>query len=333
METIMYPSPRRNWSVFAAIGMVVALVTLIIGNDLWSQRYGENFVTWMLLRSPKTETSDQMRTIYIEEGMFWRGTAFDKVEAIVDRRNEAPRMEIFISAFRMDQTEVTNDMFATFVAATNYRTAAETNGFSYVFDPQRRELRQVFGASWRHPMGPGSDISQLGDHPVVHVAWTDADEYCRWAGRRLPTEAEWEKAARGNREFLYPWGNDLPTSKHANLADVSLGVEWAHLDLNDGFERTAPVGTFPKGKSPYGIFDMAGNVSEWVADRYGEEYYQSSPRRDPSGPEDGIYGILRGGGWNGLADRALTTRRVREASVVGFDTVGFRCAQSVPSRK
>ena len=185
--------------------------------------------------------------------------------------DEKPRHRVYLDAFYIDKYEVTNARFQQFVQATGHRTQAEREGSGYTGD----KSGLVDGANWRAPRGPGSSIAGLEQHPVVSVSQEDAKAYCTWAGKRLPTEAEWEKAARGTDGRTYPWGNQFDSTK-GNFDGKNKG--------------TVPVGTYEGGKSPYGAYDMAGNVWEWVADWYGENYYKNSPARNPQGPASGDSG-------------------------------------------
>jgi formylglycine-generating enzyme required for sulfatase activity len=154
------------------------------------------------------------------------------------------------------------------------------------------------------------------DHPVVNVSWLEAGEYCRWAGLRLPTEAEWEKGARGLDARPYPWGESISGSR-AN-----------YIDSGDSFDNgTTPVGFFPAGRSPAGALDMAGNVWEWVADWFDESYYAASPERDPRGPSSGQGRVLRGGSWINLPLSLRTTHRGGRDPTDHTDFIGFRCAR------
>lgn len=211
---------------------------------------------------------------------------------------EGPVHEVTVGAFELSKHTVTNDEFAEFVADTGYVSTAERFGDSFVFGgllpddfPPTRAVaaapwwRQVEGADWRHPEGPQSTVDARGDHPVIHVSWDDAVAYCEWNGTRLPTEAEWERAARGGRESQhFPWGDELePDGVHR--MNVFQGEFPARNTAADGWEGTAPVGSYPP--NDFGLFDMTGNVWEWCADWFDPNYYSYSPPRSPAGPPKG----------------------------------------------
>jgi formylglycine-generating enzyme required for sulfatase activity len=170
--------------------------------------------------------------------------------------------------------------------------------------------------------------ARLKDHPVVYVDWEMASAYCAWREARLPTEAEWEKAARGTELFSYPWGNDFD-GKLLNYCDLNCTESGADRAFNDGFDTTAPVGSYAGGVSPYGVFDMAGNVTEWLADWYGADYYASSPRQNPAGPESGAFRVLRGGSWLDKRDDTRIFMRAFINPVTATKYIGFRCVRDV----
>jgi formylglycine-generating enzyme len=221
---------------------------------------------------------------------------------------EEPVHEVELDAFRIDRFAVTNAEFAGFVDATGWRTDAERYGWSFVFGGLLAEdfpetsgvvgaewWRQVLGADWRHPEGPESEVTTRPGHPAVHVSWNDADAFCRWTGTRLPTEAEWECAARGGlADCAFPWGNDLePGGEHR------MNVFQGHFpDQNtaaDGYLATAPVDAYePNG---YGLYNVTGNVWEWCNDWLDLEYYSRSPKHDPRGPESANARVQRGGSY------------------------------------
>jgi len=221
---------------------------------------------------------------------------------------EGPVHDVVVEPFRIDAHAVTNDAFAGFVDATGHRTDAEQYGWSFVFGgflpddfPDTRAVeatpwwRQVYGADWRHPEGPQSELGDRGDHPVIHVSWRDAVAYCEWSGTRLPTEAEWEYAARGGTTgTAFPWGDDLePGGEHR--MNVFQGNFPGDNTVADGYAGTAPVDAFPP--NGFGLHNVTGNVWEWCADWYEPGYYARAPRESPTGPDHGEHRVMRGGSY------------------------------------
>lgn len=220
--------------------------------------------------------------------------------------NETPQ-RVSVAAFKIMRHEVTNRAFKIFVAATDYRTDPERQGFGYVW---AGSWHRVPGATWRHPTGPQSHIHGRGDHPVVQVSARDAAAYCAWAGLRLPHEAEWEFAARGTDGRRYPWGDAPPEEDGQRPANFGT-IACCAPDDSDGYWTTAPVGRFPAGASPFGLMDMAGNVWEWTADAF---------------PGKAGRVALRGGGWGNDPYCLRVSYRHGNPPDIGLDMVGFRCA-------
>ena len=253
---------------------------------------------------------------------------------------EGPVHDVELEAFRIERYAVSNGQFAEFVGATGWRTDAERFEWSFVFGgqlpndfPPTRGVegapwwRQVMGADWSHPEGPHSNLSEREDHPVVHVSWNDALAYCAWTGTRLPTEAEWEVAARGGRVGVpFPWGDKLePDGRHR--MNVFQGEFPGGNSGDDGYLGTAPVDAFePNG---FGLHNVCGNVWEWCADWLDLEYYRTAPVRAPEGPKTGSLRVQRGGSY---LCHASYCRRYRVSARFGNEpdsssgNVGFRVA-------
>jgi len=257
---------------------------------------------------------------------------------------EGPVHTVELSSFRISTTTVTNAEFACFVDATGHVTDAERFGWSFVFGgllpddfPDTRAVaaapwwRQVYGADWAHPEGPHSDVEDRAEHPVVQVSWNDATAYCTWAGRRLPTEAEWEYAARGGLVgHHFPWGDELePGGEHR--MNVFQGTFPAHDTGADGFRGTAPVGAFPP--NGYGLHQATGNVWEWCADWFAPDAYRHHEARDPQGPHRGTHRVMRGGSYLCHASYCRRYRvDARSANEPDATTgnLGFRTAADAP---
>jgi formylglycine-generating enzyme len=256
---------------------------------------------------------------------------------------EGPVRRVTVSPFSIDAGAVTNEQFGEFVEDTGFLTDAERFGWSFVFAgllpddfPPTRAVataqwwRQVEGASWSHPEGPQSDLEGRADHPVVHVSWNDTQVYCAWAEKRLPTEAEWEYAARGGfEEKVFPWGDELEPGG-AHRMNVWQGVFPGENTLADGYYGTCPVDSF--APNDYGLYNMTGNVWEWCADWYSPDFHTRDKRSDPRGPGFGTNRSTRGGSY--LCHHSYCLRyRVAARNSMEPDSstgnTGFRCVQDI----
>jgi formylglycine-generating enzyme required for sulfatase activity len=253
---------------------------------------------------------------------------------------EGPIHVVELSPHRIAAHAVTNEEFAAFVDATGHVSEAERFGWSFVFagllpddfPPTRAVVqtpwwRQVEGADWRHPEGPHSDVAGRARHPVVHVTWHDAVAFCAWQGTRLPTEAEWEHAARGGRRGLtFPWGDELePGGEHA--MNVFQGTFPAGDTAADGYAGTAPVDAYEA--NGFGAYNMTGNVWEWCHDWFSPTYYRHSDRRDPHGPAAGTNRVMRGGSYlchESYCRRYRVAARSSNTPDSSAGNIGFRVA-------
>jgi len=255
---------------------------------------GINGITPTIPLSPEISPTpgpekDGMTLVFVPAGEFLMGSsASDKAASA----NERPQHAVYLDAFWIDRTEVTNAQYQQCVQAGICPPPLNSNSYareSYYGNPD------------------------FAKYPVVYVSWFDAQSYCTWAGRRLPTEAEWEKAARGSDGFIYPWGDNPPDAMLANSGRVVID--------------TTAVGSYPAGASPYGALDMAGNVWEWVADYYSETYDSISPPRNPTGPAAGEQRVVRGGGWDYAPELVRAAVRIPLTPDYRYAYEGFRCAR------
>ncbi|MDP3469047.1 MAG: formylglycine-generating enzyme family protein [Daejeonella sp.] len=305
--------------------------------------------------------------ISIPGGVFMMGADNEQAD-----QDEYPKHKVILDPFWIDQHEVTNDQFAKFIQSTGYVTTAERKpdweelkqqlppgtpkpdesllvAASLVFTPPQQQVdlndfsqwwSWVPGASWKKPDGPDSNIDGKGNYPVIHVSWDDAMAYCKWAGKRLPTEAEWEYASRGGLiNKIYPWGNE-----HINKGKAKANTWEGNFPYNntefDAFYGIAPVKSFaPNG---YGLYDMAGNVWEWCLDNYRNDYYQSINKPDgiknPQGPADSFdpdepytpKKVSRGGSFmcnESYCSGYRVARRMKSSPDSGMSNLGFRCVR------
>jgi len=229
-------------------------------------------------------TKTNMEMVFVPAGEFLMGD--DDLD-----RNMRPQHKVYLDAYWIDQTEVTNKQYRTCIMDGGCRGDEPTH---YVYDDSKE------------------------DHPVVYVTWQNAYDFCDWAGKTLPTEAQWEKAARGTEGIKFPWGNSTPTLSHGNFDQYA--------------EGTKPVGSYSLGASPYGALDMAGNVFEWTKDWYQWDYYKESPYRNPQGPADGFARVKRGGAWGSFFNSSEFILRTGFRKYTGSEKsyhLGFRCVYEV----
>ena len=283
---------------------------------------------------------DPIEAVVLPGGTFLMGS--DDPDARPED-GEGPVREVTVDGFRIDRTTVTNAQFQAFVDATGYRTQAETFGWSYVFKgllPKAKQRRlgkthdvkavpwwlAVQGACWKRPEGKGSNLRGRLHHPVVHVSWYDAAAYSGWAGRRLPTEAEWEYAARGGlagRRF--PWGDELVRAGR-HRCNIWQGRFPDSNTLADGHYGTAPAKSF--APNAFGLYNMAGNVWEWCADWFSPEWHRSHSTANPSGPPTGDNKVLKGGSYlchDSYCNRYRVAARYANTPDSATGNAGFRC--------
>jgi formylglycine-generating enzyme required for sulfatase activity len=296
-ETIQRPAqPRTIWRW--VVGCVLALV--VLGGSFLGIR--------ALLQSRETVTTipwapDVSLMVYVPEGTFWRGSTDEDIARTLkwcdwcEREGlvpEQPQRKVFVDAFWIDRTEVTN---------ARYKRCVQAGGCAGGPSNVGSETRSSY-----------YDSPAFDNYPVIHVTWNQADAYCRWAGKRLPTEAEWEKAARGRNKRVFPWGDQKLDCDRLNYAGC----------VGD----TVAVGKYPAGASPYGALDMGGNVAEWMSDWYDVGYYRDSSDRNPSGPASGEQHSVRGGSWGEDWEARVTFRYDRAVPSYSSNQIGFRCVSS-----
>lgn len=358
------PHDMPKWAFPLALVVVLTLVTL--GSLFWMWRDSKPRRRPALLGAPDPVLPKHMRSqagagdLSWTNGMVWVPAGAFPMGSAEGAPDEKPVREVAVDGFWMDATEVTNEQFEKFVRATGYVTVAERKPDpkdfpdaspemlvpgSVCFNPPPEAVpldnhfiwwKWVPGANWRHPEGPGSNIAGREKHPVVHVAWDDAIAYAKWTGKRLPTEAEWEWAARGGAATLPENESQLVTSNRWS-ANIWQG-QFPNVNVSaDGFKITAPVASYaPNG---YGLYDMAGNVWEWCADWYRPDYYATGALKNPPGPNNSfdpnepqtVKRVQRGGSFlcSDIYCRGYRpSARGKGAPDTGVSHVGFRCVRS-----
>lgn len=291
--------------VLAGLGILLALMVLYSLNrvkEIRSEREDARSRQTQVVKGPAADPArfshlriaklgkDASPMVFIAGTTFWMGT-----QGEIGEFDERPAREVTIHAYFIDLYEVSNALYQKFVEVTNRH---------------RQEVMVFF-----------DDVSVLFQPalPAVGVSWFDANAYCEWSGKRLPTEAEWEHAARGDDQRQWPWGE--------RFVEGSANIRGGE----DGFAYTAPVGSYEAGRSPFGLYDMSGNVLEWVSDWYSEFFYKEGQVTLPKGPEEGMTKALRGGSWDNNMNDTRTTKRYAVAPYRKEATIGFRCAMDAPS--
>lgn len=297
-----------TWKRSGQVALIAAMF-LTAGGGAWGLDTQDITLQWTeagrkLAEERVADWKSKGELVLIPAGEFIMGS--DKKTDRLAYRSELPQRQVYLDAFEIGKYEVTALEYLKFILATHR-------------PPQ---------LDWRY--NGGNFQESMTHHPIMHVTWAEADAYCKWAGQRLPTEAEWEKAARGTDGRLYPWGNEYAGPTRANFGRTGLSGP-----VRDRPERLLlyppiiSVDKYENAVSPYGLYQTIGNVAEWVADWYDQDYYKTAPDRNPRGPETGTQKAFRGGGWMD----STTTMRVAMRNGTDPNTrinwLGFRCARSV----
>jgi len=266
------------------------------------QAHAERGKMLSLLAKAQAPTEVKYEWLPVAAGEFEMGAEGGLAEI-----DEGPKHKVMLDTFLIGKYEVTNKQYYTFVRATGHRTPENCCDPKYTV--------------WKGNM----PLEGTAEEPVINVSWDDAAAFCKWVGGRLPTEAEWEKAAKGTDGRIYPWGNDSPMS--GNRANFS----FEPVSMWEGPASLAKKDQYEFGKSPYGAYEMAGNVWEWVSDWYDGNYYKNSPPKNPQGPAEGKFRVIRGGSWRNNADTIRTTNRNgKHVPTDRMVFIGFRCADDAP---
>ncbi|RCS47688.1 formylglycine-generating enzyme family protein [Bremerella cremea] len=296
------------------------LIVAIVGTTVYRNIAGQPTASLPVLSLASPE--DNLNEVTIPGGIYLIGHESGP-------RDVRPTRQIELAPFEIEQTEVTNAMFAKFVEATGYITDAERRGESLIFDIPTQQFSQRRGANWKNPTGPGSSIVGKEDHPVVQVSWYDAQAYATWAEKSLPTEFQWEAAARGKRlEQNYPWPKSR-NNRSPELANLWEGTFPIRDLAADGYSGTSPVKNYPPSEN--GLFDLAGNVAEWTACWYAADSYDRIATDNPTGPSTGEKRVTRGGSWlssdqTGTSE-AMVWYRSKLAPEMSNNFTGFRCVR------
>ena len=292
----------RHIAIVAAMGLAITSVAWALDTQDITVEWTQAGKKLAEERAATLKTKGEM--VLIPAGEFTMGS--DKKSDRLAYRSEMPQRRVYLDAFEIGKYEVTALEYLKFVLATNR-------------SPQ---------LDWRYDGGNFQEA--MAHHPIMHVTWYEADAYCKWAGQRLPTEAEWEKAARGTEGRLYPWGNEYAGPTRANFGRTGLSGP-----VRDRPERLLlyppiiSVDKYGNAVSPYGLYQTIGNVAEWVADWYDLDYYKTAPDRDPRGPETGTQKAFRGGGWMDSTTTMRVAMRNGTDPSTKINWLGFRCAKSV----
>ena len=309
---------KRGWLIF-----IISLIGILLScgsSPIEDENYEQN-----------VEPPDLKNMVFIPAGEFLMGSP--EGEGVFDER---PQHKVYLDDYYIDKYEVTNAQFKEFVEATGYVTDAERKGYGKVWNPKEKPSLRLckFDVNWRRPHAwidnksfpnrphpkawENYNIEDKMNYPVIQVSWNDAQAYATWRGKRLPTEAEWEKAARGTDGRKWPWGNEF-----------NFDVDGVTIHANIGSDGPLPVGSFPSGSSLYGVCNLTGNVQEWVADWYAPDYYISCSKNNPSGPDTGKFRVLRGGAWKHIKGyQVLSAQRSFQVPDYTSNFVGFRCVWS-----